>query len=227
MAAVLAAGPGAVLSHRSAAALWDIAALRRPRGHRPGALASGRESEVHTSPLPPDEVTDVQGIPVTDRPAHAPRSGDGPPTPSARASGQRSRDAAACRPPVIARFDRPLPAPQVSRRSRRSSARPAPPSPAASSESRFLTSSRTAGCPARLSTPRCSAFECDFVWHEQRFVVELDGHAAHDTSAPPSSATVSATAPCMPHGWRVVRVTWRQLHQQPEALAADLREDPG
>jgi hypothetical protein len=24
-------------------------------------------------------------------------------------------------------------------------------------------------------------------------------------------------------GWRVARVTWRQLHDEPEALAADLR----
>jgi hypothetical protein len=24
-------------------------------------------------------------------------------------------------------------------------------------------------------------------------------------------------------GWRVIRVTWRQLHDEPEALARDLR----
>ena len=66
-AAVLAGGPGAVLSHRSAAALWRIHSTARsrveitvPRGRRsrPGI-------DVHRSSLPPDEVTGVRGIPVT------------------------------------------------------------------------------------------------------------------------------------------------------------------
>jgi hypothetical protein len=67
MAAVLAGGSGAVLSHRSAAAPWRIRSTARPRveitvprGHRsrPGI-------DVHHSSIPPDEVTGVRGIPVT------------------------------------------------------------------------------------------------------------------------------------------------------------------
>src|SRR4051794_5354725 len=64
MAAVLAAGPGAVLSHRAAAALWglrsgtavEISAPTRVR--RPGITA-------HGATIPPDERVILDGIPVT------------------------------------------------------------------------------------------------------------------------------------------------------------------
>src|SRR4051812_43943000 len=66
MAAVLAAGPGAVLSHRGAAALWGIRRSTRStteviaprRCRRPGI-------DAHHIVLPPDEVTVHDGIPVT------------------------------------------------------------------------------------------------------------------------------------------------------------------
>jgi Protein of unknown function (DUF559) len=69
MAAVLASGPGAVLSHGSAMELWgmrgsrgDVEVLRRSGGvhrHRPGI-------RIHqTRSLPGDHVTIEQGIPVT------------------------------------------------------------------------------------------------------------------------------------------------------------------
>jgi very-short-patch-repair endonuclease len=67
MAAVLAAGPGAVLSHRSAAALWGIRDTARaehevtvPRHRRCRAGV-----RVHHSDLPADETTVADGIPVT------------------------------------------------------------------------------------------------------------------------------------------------------------------
>jgi very-short-patch-repair endonuclease len=67
MAAVLASGSDAVLSHRSAAALWGIredsrAAIDITTPHR---SRSWRHIRRHVSPLSPDEVTDEDGIPVT------------------------------------------------------------------------------------------------------------------------------------------------------------------
>jgi very-short-patch-repair endonuclease len=69
MAAVLACGDDAMLSHRSAAALWgigteshgliDISVRRRCELRRPGLRARGRPS------LPQDDVSGVDGIPVT------------------------------------------------------------------------------------------------------------------------------------------------------------------
>jgi very-short-patch-repair endonuclease len=67
MAAVLACGPQAVLSHRSAAVLWG---LRRGDSARTEVTAPGRVGRrdgirPHRATLPPDEVTVVDGIPVT------------------------------------------------------------------------------------------------------------------------------------------------------------------
>jgi Transcriptional regulator, AbiEi antitoxin len=68
MAAVLAGGPGAVLSHASAAALWEIRG-GSPRRTDITTRLGGREREglrVHRSRcLTPDEVTTRHGIPVT------------------------------------------------------------------------------------------------------------------------------------------------------------------
>src|SRR6185503_17133411 len=67
MAAVLAGGPGAALSHRSAAALWGI----RPWGSTRADVTAParRESRLsvrfYCSYLPKDEVTTQNGIPVT------------------------------------------------------------------------------------------------------------------------------------------------------------------
>jgi predicted transcriptional regulator of viral defense system len=67
MAAVLAAGPGAVLSHRSAGALWGVRAwsgrrveiaVPRRRRVRDGLV-------LHETQLPEDERDEHEGIPVT------------------------------------------------------------------------------------------------------------------------------------------------------------------
>jgi very-short-patch-repair endonuclease len=70
MAAVLASGPDAVLSHRSAAALWKIredsrAAIDVTAPHR---SRSWRHICRHVSATPADEVTIKEGIPVTSAP---------------------------------------------------------------------------------------------------------------------------------------------------------------
>jgi predicted transcriptional regulator of viral defense system len=67
MAAVLASGPGAVISHRSAAMLWGIRRTDRTRIEitAPRAGRSRASIEWHESPLADDEVTVVRGIPVT------------------------------------------------------------------------------------------------------------------------------------------------------------------
>lgn len=70
MAAVLASGPEALLSHRSAAALWGL------RGYSEGAVhvtvphksTSARQIRRHSSKVPPDERAINEGIPVTSVP---------------------------------------------------------------------------------------------------------------------------------------------------------------
>ena len=70
MAAVLASGPDAVLSHWSAAALWVIRPNSRSFIHitTPQKSRSWKGIRRHHSPLPADEVTVEEGIPVTTAP---------------------------------------------------------------------------------------------------------------------------------------------------------------
>jgi very-short-patch-repair endonuclease len=67
MAAVLASGPNALLSHHTAAALWGL------RGYSGGAIhvtvprksTSSKRIRRHLSHVPPDERTEKEGIPTT------------------------------------------------------------------------------------------------------------------------------------------------------------------
>jgi very-short-patch-repair endonuclease len=64
--------------------------------------------------------------------------------------------------------------------------------------------------------------EADCVWRPQRLIVEPDGHASHATAGAYERDRGRDRALAV-RGWRVVRVTWRQLHGEPGALATDLR----
>jgi very-short-patch-repair endonuclease len=64
-------------------------------------------------------------------------------------------------------------------------------------------------------------YECDFVWPEQRLIVETDGAAAHGT-ARATKRDPTRDAELMIAGWRVWRVTYERLAREPEAVAAQL-----
>ena len=64
--------------------------------------------------------------------------------------------------------------------------------------------------------------EADCVWREQRLIVELDSHTYHATRSAFESDRARDRA-LVAAGWRVMRITWRQLHDEPEALTRDLR----
>lgn len=70
MAAVLDAGPGALLSHHSALAMWSIPGFRLDPPHiiypRGGLFRRDTEAILHTSRrLPPHHVTVLEGLPLT------------------------------------------------------------------------------------------------------------------------------------------------------------------
>jgi hypothetical protein len=105
MAAVLASGPQALLSHRSAAHLWMIRPSSRTRIDVTVAHRS-RSSNVirrHVSSVPEDERTVEEGIPVTTVPRTIlDLAAPSPPTPS-RTSCARQNAAGsptASRPPT-------------------------------------------------------------------------------------------------------------------------------
>jgi hypothetical protein len=64
--------------------------------------------------------------------------------------------------------------------------------------------------------------EADCMWREQRLIVELDSHATHATRSAFENDRARDRA-LIAAGWRVVRITWRQLCDEPRALTDDLR----
>jgi hypothetical protein len=64
-------------------------------------------------------------------------------------------------------------------------------------------------------------YECDFVWPEQRLIVETDGAAAHGTARAMKRDPIR-DAELMIAGWRVWRVTYERLLREPEAVAEQL-----
>jgi very-short-patch-repair endonuclease len=65
-------------------------------------------------------------------------------------------------------------------------------------------------------------FEADCLWGSQRLMVELDSRAVHGTDRA-FERDRKRDRILLAEGWRSTRITWRQLHDEPEAIAADLR----
>jgi very-short-patch-repair endonuclease len=93
-------------------------------------------------------------------------------------------------------------------------------------EARFLGFLDGADLPAPRVNARIRvggrSLEVDFVWSKARVAVELDGHAYHSTRAAFERDRERDRA-LQAAGWRVVRVTWRQLSDEPAAVARDLK----
>jgi very-short-patch-repair endonuclease len=65
-------------------------------------------------------------------------------------------------------------------------------------------------------------FEADCLWTEQRLIVELDGRESHGTELA-FEKDRERDRLLLVGGWRVTRVTWRQLRDDAPAVIADLR----
>ncbi|HEX7244046.1 MAG TPA: DUF559 domain-containing protein [Solirubrobacterales bacterium] len=65
-------------------------------------------------------------------------------------------------------------------------------------------------------------FRPDCAWVERGVAVELDGRSVHVTRRA-FEADRERDRIFSANGWRVVRVTWRQLTDAPEAIVRDLR----
>jgi hypothetical protein len=74
---------------------------------------------------------------------------------------------------------------------------------------------------ARLQV-RGDWIEVDCLWRSERVIVELDSRAAHETHTA-FEVDRDRDRRLQAKGWRVTRVTWRQLHDEPGRIAADLR----
>lgn len=230
LAAVLACGPGAVLSHRSAA---DLLALRATSRTRIEVTVPGRARrahagvQVHRSTLRADQdVTVVRGIPVTTvsrtlldlahvvRPRELERAVDQAEithrlNQTALDDQLRRNNGRPGAPRLRALIEREYGPPALTR---------------SELEERFLALCRH----RRLPAPEVNALvalpdggpplRVDFLWRAQRLVVETDGRETHGTAFAfeddrrrDQRATLA--------GWRVVRVTWGQVTDEPDVVA--------
>lgn len=230
MAAVLASGQGAVLSHRSAATLWGMLApsSRAIEVTTPRKSRSRGSIHRHFAVLPADEVTEHRGIPVTT----VPRT-----LFDLAASSSVDVVEHALRESEYLRLHDRLSLPDLLARhpGRRGSTtvreclgrrRDLPAGRARSwLELEFLPFLRRNGLPR----PQLNVWlqvggrsiQVDCLW-PGRVVVELDGFAGHGTRVA-FREDRARDRRLRVVGYGVTRIAPEQLEDEPEALAADLR----
>jgi hypothetical protein len=202
MAAVLACGPGAVLSHGAAAALWGLMRwpptldVTAPTDRRVPGVRTHRSRNL-------DDVTTHYGIPTT-TPARtlldlAPILDP--------ASLTRAVNDARLRH-LMSRTD--LDELIASSPGRATSGLPTGPIEAPTRsvfEDAFLAFIDRHGLPRPEVNQRVAGYEVDMLWRRQRLVAELDGRAYHQDF----ERDRERDADLLAAGMRVVRVTWRRL----------------
>jgi hypothetical protein len=233
LAAVLACGPRAVLSHRSAAALHG---LRDHGGSWIDVTVPGRTKRAHagiklhrSTTLTAADVTTVQNIPCT---TVARTLLD-----YSEVVSRRSLERAFDQAEVIGVFDLRAIDGQLERNhSRPGAARVrrvlndhyVGTTPTASKlEEAFLALTRAAGLPRpqvnswivlRDGGP---AVRADFKWEAQRLVVETDGRRWHDTHQR-RQRDAGRDQRLLLAGWRALRITWNQVEREPASVTATI-----
>jgi very-short-patch-repair endonuclease len=228
MAAVLACGPDAVLSHRSAAVLWGILESARawvditmPRrlGRRDGI-------RIHRATLAPDERTVEAGIPVTtvartllDLAAVLDRHEFS--RVLERAEALRLSDTT----PLVALMERHQGRQGTANLRAAMKERLRPAVTKSELERRFLTFVDK----ARLPRPETNVWlniagewiEVDCLWRDQRVIVELDSRAYHQTTAA-FERDRRRDRRLHAAGWRPIRITDQALREERRSLREEL-----
>lgn len=86
-------------------------------------------------------------------------------------------------------------------------------------ERKLLRLVRTASLPSPVTNARVGSHEVDFLWPHQRVIVDVDGYQWHSDRAAFERDRVR-DAELQALGYRVVRVTWRQLQREPRVVLA-------
>lgn len=226
MAAVLACGPQALLSHRSAAALWDLApsssplidvtASRARAGHR--GIRLHRPRTLH-----PEDRARRDTIPVT---SIARTLFD-----LAEAVDRRRLERAFEQAERLRLLNTSAVARVCERGRGRRALKVIAPLLAASSptpetrselERRFLDVCRRARLPPPEVNVLVEGFEVDALWRDQKLIVELDGYEYHSTRAAFERDRDRDMA-LQISGYRIIRVTSRRLADDPGEVADGVR----
>jgi hypothetical protein len=229
MAAVLACGPDAALSHRAAGAALGIrmssSAVTEVTTPRRCRIAGVR---VHEGTLLLADVTDIEGIPCT---TVARTLLD-----LAAVVDRQALEKAINQAEVLRLFDLNAIGATLERAGRRRGTRalretlanldPLGAQTRSDLEQRFLGVCRRAGLPVPdvnvWLTIGPERFQVDFLWRESRLVVEADGWATHSTRRAFERDRRRDLA-LLRAGYRTVRITWRQLTTRPDEVVAALR----
>lgn len=228
MAAVLACGRGAVLSHSTAAALWgirassaarvDVTVARRGAHHRRGI-------RVHAvRDLDPEDRAQREQIPITSVARTLLDLAEVlQPQTLSRAFEEAER---------LELLDlRAIERLWVSNRGRHGlrrlrllldDARPANTAVRSELERLFLDLCHEAGLPMPTVNVVVEGFEVDAFWPDAGLVVELDGHQFH-RSRSAFERDRARDAALLLAGYRVLRITHRRLKTEPEALERTVR----
>ncbi len=219
MAAVLRCGPGALLSHRSAADLWALLEYagsyfdvtvprggRRPRDgvrlHRPNVLR-------------PEDRAVVEGIPVT---GVARTLVDLASVVNARRLRRAVEEADRRR-----LFDLRAIVPLLTPGRRHAALKrvladyTSPPHTRSELETRFVEFCRERGLPMPALNVAIGDHEVDAVWLPQRLVVELDSRGSHGHEGAYERDRIKDAALQM-QGFRVLRITYGRLAREPQEV---------
>jgi very-short-patch-repair endonuclease len=231
MAAVLASGPDAVLSHWSAAALWGI----RPSSRtvidvtEPVKSRSWDGIRRHHKALPHDEITVKEGIPVTTVPRTIFDLAAREPLDVVKAILREAE--------FLELHDRLSLWDLVERYPGRRGIRKAKAALEALKdepldEYKSRLEERFAPFLARRELPLArfnqwivvggKRFQVDCLWPDQRQIVELDGWQGHKTRTA-FREDRARDRRLRVAGYGVTRLTWNQLDDEPEVIASDLR----
>jgi very-short-patch-repair endonuclease len=93
-------------------------------------------------------------------------------------------------------------------------------------ERRLLKLTRTAQLPTPRTNARLGPFEVDFLWAEHRLIVEVDGFQFH-SSRDAFERDRARDSELVARGYRVVRVTWRQIVRDPYAVVGRIAQALG
>jgi very-short-patch-repair endonuclease len=225
MAAVLASGDGAVLSHRPAGALWGLCRSQGwPEATVPAQRRPRRGIVLHRSELPADERTVHDGIPVTTVPRTI--------LDLATVLDVRGVEKAINEAEIKLLWDELSLHDLLHRYPRRPGIRNVRAALAKRREGATETKSDLeellirfadkGGFPRPETNVVVEGFEVDCVWRRQRVIIEVDGWETHKTRAAferdrEKSRILQAA------GWRCVPVTHRQIEHTSAEVKRDVR----
>jgi very-short-patch-repair endonuclease len=227
-AAILACGDGAVLSHRSAAQLWkllptidgdiDITVPGRNPGSRPG-IAIHRVAQ-----LEPSERVLLDGLAVTSPVRTLLDLAATEPTADVEQALAEARVRRLATDDRLRSLAERAPTRRGAGAIRALLAQEAGPAfTDRGAAQRLLGLLRQTDLPAPETQVRLCGHKVDFLWRQQRLIVEVDGHQFHghrgafERDRRQGQRLIAA-------GFRVVRITWRQLVDEPLAVIARIAQ---